>query len=81
MAAALIVDSVAKCFMVQRKRLALVESMIQYLARRHGRDEILWARNVTYSVEQGQVFGIIGHNGAVHTQATARRFLAVLERA
>jgi ABC-type uncharacterized transport system ATPase subunit len=48
--------------------------MIQYLAKRHGSGEILWARNVTFSVEQRQVFGIIGHNGAVNTQATARRF-------
>jgi lipopolysaccharide transport system ATP-binding protein len=65
MAAALIVDSVAKCFTVQRKRLTLVESMIRYLASRHGNGEISWAlRDVTFSVEQGQVFGIIGHNGA-----------------
>ena len=48
--------------------------MIQYLATRHGSGEILWARNVTFSVEQGQVFGIIGHNGAVNTEATAKAF-------
>lgn len=65
MATSLIVESVSKCFMVQRRRLALLESMIQYLARRHGSDEMFWAlRDITFSVEQGQVFGIIGHNGA-----------------
>jgi hypothetical protein len=52
MATALIVDSLAKCFTVQRKRLALVESMIQCVAGRHRSRAILWAlRNVTFSVE------------------------------
>lgn len=65
MPAALIVDSVGKCFRVQRKRLTLVESMIRVLACRCKTDEIVWAlTDVSFSLGQGKVLGIIGHNGA-----------------
>lgn len=65
MPAALTVDSVGKCFTVQRKRLTLVESMIRVVACRRQTDEIIWAlTDVSFSLGQGKVLGIIGHNGA-----------------
>jgi ABC-type polysaccharide/polyol phosphate transport system ATPase subunit len=64
MPAALIVDSVGKCFKVQRKRLTLVESMARVLVRCKT-DEVVWAlTDVSFSLEEGKVLGIIGHNGA-----------------
>jgi lipopolysaccharide transport system ATP-binding protein len=65
MPAALIVYSVAKCFKVRPKRLTLAESMIGYMTGSNGKYQTLWAlKDVSFSLEQGEVLGIIGHNGA-----------------
>jgi len=63
---ALKVEAVSKCFKVQRDRpTSIKESVVRYLTgHRYGR-EMFWAlRDVSFSLEQGQVLGIIGHNGA-----------------
>lgn len=79
MTAALTVESVAKSFQIQRKPLTLVESMILYLAGRHGKDQTLWAlSDISFSLDQGKVLGIIGHNGA--GKSTLLRLLCGLGR-
>jgi len=66
MAAALTVESLSKRFRVQRDRpRTLRESVIRLLTGRLEADRFVWAlREVTFTVEQGQALGIIGHNGA-----------------
>lgn len=66
MSVVLTVESVSKRFRLQRNRPAtLKESVVRRLTRRSEPAAGHWAlRDVTFSVEQGQALGIIGHNGA-----------------
>lgn len=66
MPAVLTVESVSKRFRVQRNRPATVkESIIRRLTGRYDAAGIFWAlRDITFSIEQGQALGVIGHNGA-----------------
>lgn len=67
MSAVLTVESVSKQFKIQRNRpVSIKESIIWWLHGRHNTgNNRFWAlRDVSFSVEQGQVLGIIGHNGA-----------------
>lgn len=62
----LIVESVSKQFHLQRGRPTTIHELItRWLGGRHEKDRTLWAlRDVSFTVERGQVLGIIGHNGA-----------------
>jgi lipopolysaccharide transport system ATP-binding protein len=66
MSTVLSVESVSKQFQLYRNRpMTLKEAAIRWATDRRETASGFWAlRDVTFSVEQGQALGIIGHNGA-----------------
>lgn len=80
MSAVLTVESVSKRYRIQRNRpVTLKESIIRRLTGRYNKENAFWAlRDVSFSVEQGQALGIIGHNGA--GKSTLLRLLCGLGR-
>ncbi len=66
MSTVLSVESVSKQFQLYQNRpMTLKESAIRWATGRREMANTFWAlRDVTFSVEQGQALGIIGHNGA-----------------
>lgn len=74
------VENVSKRFRKQHNiSMTLRGSMHQWLTGRHEGANSFWAlRDVNFSVEHGQVFGIIGHNGA--GKSTLLRLLCGLGR-
>ena len=63
---AITVRQVSKRFIVQRNRPSSIRDTVQQVVTgRWHRRRALWAlRDISFTVQQGQVFGIIGHNGA-----------------
>jgi lipopolysaccharide transport system ATP-binding protein len=66
MSTVLSVESVSKQFQLYQNRpMTLKESAIRWATGRREMANAFWAlRDVTFSVEQGQALGIVGHNGA-----------------
>lgn len=66
MSKVLVLESVSKKFQIQHNRPAtLKESIIRRLKGNYERISTIWAiRDISFSVEQGQALGVIGHNGA-----------------
>jgi len=66
MSSLLIAENISKCFTIQKNRpFTLKDTIIQLLTGRYNRANKFWAlHDVSLSLEQGRVLGIIGHNGA-----------------
>ena len=60
---AIVVDGVSKKFRLYKDRAGSLKEMIT--ARNFGRYEEFWAlRDVSFEVEPGSVYGLVGHNGS-----------------
>ena len=80
MPVAVTVENVSKRFRMHRNRpMTLRDSLHRLLTRGYDRTSSFWAlKDINFSVEHGQVFGIIGHNGA--GKSTLLRLLCGLGR-
>lgn len=80
MSEVIVIDSLSKKYQVQLNRpLTLQESFIRWLKRQNERTTTIWAlRDISFSVDEGQALGVIGHNGA--GKSTLLRLLCGLGR-
>lgn len=74
---AIVVDDVSKQFRLYKERAGSLKEMLT--SRNFGRYEEFWAlRNVSLTVEQGSVFGLVGHNGS--GKSSLLRLIAGIQR-
>jgi len=74
---AIVVDGVSKKFRLYKERAGSIKEMIT--ARNFGRFEEFWAlRDVTFEVEPGSVYGLVGHNGS--GKSSLLRLIAGIQR-
>ena len=74
---AIVVDGVSKKFRLYKERAGSLKEMIT--ARNFGRYEEFWAlRDVSFEVEPGSVYGLVGHNGS--GKSSLLRLIAGIQR-
>jgi ABC-type polysaccharide/polyol phosphate transport system ATPase subunit len=61
---AVLVDDVSKSFQIPRERVHTLKERALHPLRRSGSDELRALRHVSFSVEPGEFFGIVGRNGS-----------------
>ena len=74
---AIVVDGVSKKFRLYKERAGSLKEMIT--SRNFGRYEEFWAlRDVSFEVEPGSVYGLVGHNGS--GKSSLLRLIAGIQR-
>jgi ABC-type polysaccharide/polyol phosphate transport system ATPase subunit len=61
---AVLVDGVSKTFRLPRERVHTLKERMLHPFRRSGDDELRALRDVSFRIEQGEFFGVVGRNGS-----------------
>src|SRR6476619_5126223 len=61
---AVLVDGVSKTFQIPREQVHTLKERALHPFRRTGHDDLRALRDVSFAVERGEFFGIVGRNGS-----------------